>query len=146
METQWLTSSEQESWRSVLRFAVELLDGLTEDLARLGIDHADYEVLVHLSEAEGHRLRMTDLAARVLVSKSRLTYRVDRMVEAGWIRRERCESDRRGWFAVVTPQGLRTLRRIAPHHVASVREMLIDRLTASEFAQLGRLAAKVCDS
>lgn len=143
MAVRWLTDDEQESWRAVLRFAVGLIDHLEADLRGRDLDHADYEVLVHLSEAPDRRLRMTELANRVLVSKSRLTYRVDQLVDAGLVRRERCEADRRGSFAVLTSKGLHVLERLAPVHVQGVRDVLVDRLSADEFATLGRIAAKL---
>jgi len=143
MGAEWLTDDEQIWWREVLRFSATLLDELEVALAEHEAHPADYEVLVWLSEADGHRLRMTDLANRVLISKSRLTYRIDGLVAAKLVRRERCDSDRRGLFAVLTPAGLRRLEELAPPHVQSVREALVDRLTPAEFAQLGTLAAKV---
>ena len=80
-------------------------------------------------------MRMSDLAAATLQSKSRLSHQITRMENAGLVRRENCESDRRGLFAVLTG-GLETMRKVAPHHVASVREHFIDMLSQAVLASL----------
>ena len=139
----WLTLDEQRDWRTVLTMCISLLDGLDDDLIADGLSLADYEVLVHLSVDGGQRLRMSELAERVLISKSRLTYRIDRLEGAGLLRREKCETDRRGSWAVLTPEGWDRLRAVAPHHVVSVRRRLVDTMTSAEFEEFGRLAAKV---
>ena len=74
-------------------------------MAARGLPLSRYDVLLNLAEAPGGRLRMQELSASVLLSKSGLSRLVDRMVAAGLVRRERCEDDRRGWFAVLTDQG-----------------------------------------
>lgn len=145
-EPKWLTLDEQNEWRRVLTMCILLVDGLDADLHADELSLADYEVLVHLSNDGGQQLRMSDLAERVLVSKSRLTYRVDRLEAAGFLRREKCETDRRGSWATLTPEGWDRVRAVAPHHVASVRRRLVDALTPDEFETLGRLAAKVVDA
>lgn len=140
---QWLTAEEQVAWRAVVEFCGRIIDGMDVDVAPFGLTGADYEVLVHLSEAQDHGLRMSELAARVLVSRSRLTYRVDRLEERGLVVRENCETDRRGFIARLTDAGMELLSVVAPHHVAGVRARLVDRLDDDEFLELGRLAAKV---
>lgn len=128
-DTVWLDESEQETWRVLLRHALLMLDHLDGELREshdLGL--ADYEILVQLSEAPGRRLRMSDLADQALVSRSRLTHRVDRLVGAGLVGRERCPTDRRGVEAVLTGAGLARLQEAAPTHVAGVRRYVIDPL------------------
>jgi len=144
--TRWLTADEQRHWRAFIS-AVELLpDQLQRDLvAEHGITMPDYEILVRLSEAEGRRLRMSELAERSLSSRSRLSHQVSRMEAAGLVRREDCTEDRRGQWAVMTEQGWATIQAAAPDHVESVRAHLVDQLTAAEFAALGRACAKVVD-
>lgn len=139
----WLEIDEQLAWRCVVEFCGRIIDGMDVDVAPFGLTGADYEVLVHLSEAEQTGLRMSELAARVLVSRSRLTYRVDRLEERGLVVRENCETDRRGFIARLTPAGMELLVEVAPHHVAGVRARLVDRLDRDEFLTLGRLATKV---
>jgi DNA-binding MarR family transcriptional regulator len=117
---------------SRLLFA-ELGRGLNRDAA---MSHADYEVLVHLSEAPDHRLRMNELASRMLWEKSRLSHQVTRMQQRGLVDRAECRSDARGSFVVLTPQGLDAIRTAAPAHVADVRRHFFDRLTDEQVKTL----------
>ncbi|MFD7918817.1 MarR family winged helix-turn-helix transcriptional regulator [Streptomyces sp. NPDC059740] len=132
----WLTGQEQAAWRTHLEVNRLLTHQLERDLQPFGLTMNDYEILVHLSEAEDHRTRMTDLAAATLQSKSRLSHQITRMENAGLVRREHCESDRRGLFAVLTETGWETMRKVAPHHVASVREHFIDLFSPEGLATL----------
>ena len=102
-----------------------------------GLSHAQYNVLVVLSEQPGNRLRMTELARRIVVSKSSLTYQIGKLEKAGLVRRERHESDERGILAVLTDAGKELLQATAPGHVITVREYLIDLFTPEQLAQLG---------
>ena len=139
---EWLTPDEQVAWRAIVEFCGRVVDGTDTDVAPFGLTGADYEVLVHLSEAR-QGLRMSELADRVLVSRSRLTYRVDRLEGRGLVVRDHCETDRRGFIARLTEGGAQLLDEVAPHHVRGVRDRLVDRLDPQEFLELGRTAAKV---
>ena len=144
--TRWLSDDEQAAWRAWVAASLLLPDRLSRDLQdEAGISLADYEILVHLSESPDRRLRMSELADRTLSSRSRLSHQVDRLTDAGFVDREPCSEDRRGYFAVLTPRGWDFLVASAPTHVASVREHLVDVLTPDEFAELGRLCAKVTE-
>ncbi|MEC4018411.1 MarR family winged helix-turn-helix transcriptional regulator [Streptomyces sp. H27-D2] len=134
--TRWLTEDEQQAWRAHLDVSRLLMHQLERDLHPFGLTNNDYEILVNLSEADDHRLRMSDLATVTLQSKSRLSHQVTRMENAGLVRRESCESDRRGLYAVLTDQGWNTMREVAPHHVASVRRHFIDLLSPEELDSL----------
>ncbi|WP_432091379.1 MarR family winged helix-turn-helix transcriptional regulator [Streptomyces sp. NRRL F-5630] len=134
--TPWLSQDEQSAWRTHLEVNRLLTHQLERDLQPFGLTMNDYEILVNLSETEGHRMRMSDLAAATLQSKSRLSHQITRLEKAGLVRRENCESDRRGLFAVLTGPGLTTMREVAPHHVASVRRHFIDRLTPEQLTTL----------
>ncbi|MFI0897992.1 MarR family winged helix-turn-helix transcriptional regulator [Streptomyces sp. NPDC020983] len=123
--TTWLSEEEQRAWRIHLDVSRLLMYQLERDLQPFGLTNNDYEILVNLSEAEDHRMRMSDLAKSTLQSKSRLSHQITRMEAAGYVRRENCESDRRGLYAVLTEQGWDTMRHVAPRHVASVREHFI---------------------
>jgi DNA-binding MarR family transcriptional regulator len=109
------------------------------------LSDADYMVLVHLSEAEDRRIRMTDLADRLNWSRSRLSHQLARMQARGLVEREECPSDARGAFAVLAACGLAEIERAAPQHVASVRRHLIDVLDAEQLAQLATIAERVVD-
>jgi len=124
--TGWLSEEEQRAWRTHLDVSRLLMYQLERDLQPFGLTNNDYEILVNLSEAEGRRMRMSDLAKSTLQSKSRLSHQITRMESAGLVRRENCEEDRRGLFAVLTDQGWETMREVAPRHVASVRDHFID--------------------
>jgi DNA-binding MarR family transcriptional regulator len=142
--THWLTEDEQVSWRAWLSANLLVPDRLGRDLqAEAGLTLADYEILVRLSESPERKVRMSDLASQTLSSRSRLSHQIDRMQKARFVRREECEDDRRGFYAVLTDHGWETLVAAAPIHVASVRRRLVDVLTPEEFAELGRINAKI---
>lgn len=134
--TQWLTDAEQCAWRTHLDVSRLLMHQLEKDLQPFGLTNNDYEILVNLSESDDHRMRMSDLATSTLQSKSRLSHQITRMESAGLVRRMNCESDRRGLYAVLTPEGMETMRKVAPHHVASVRRHFIDLLPPDALAAL----------
>jgi DNA-binding MarR family transcriptional regulator len=144
--TRWLSDDEQASWRAWIAASLLLPDRLSRDLQeQAGISLPDYEILVYLSEAPDRRLRMSELAARTLSSRSRLSHQVDRLTDAGLVDRQPCSDDRRGYFAVLTQKGWDFIVTAAPVHVESVREHLVDVLTPQEFEEFGRLCAKVTE-
>ncbi|WP_411102268.1 MarR family winged helix-turn-helix transcriptional regulator [Streptomyces sp. cmx-4-9] len=134
--TPWLTDAEQCAWRTHLDVSRLLMHQLEKDLQPFGLTNNDYEILVNLSESAEHRMRMSDLATATLQSKSRLSHQITRMEAAGLVRRVNCESDRRGLYAVLTDEGMETMRKVAPHHVASVRSHFIDLLPPAALAAL----------
>ncbi|MDX2701752.1 MarR family transcriptional regulator [Streptomyces sp. PA03-6a] len=142
---EWLTADEQRAWRTYLEVGTLLLHQLGRDLEPFDLTINDYEILVNLSESPEHRMRMSDLARATLQSKSRLSHQISRMENAGLVRRENCESDRRGLFAVLTDEGWETMRRVAPHHVAAVREHFIDLLPAEDQAALRKALTPVVE-
>jgi len=136
-EPRWLDDDEQATWRAYLR-ATHLLNlQLGRELQRdSGLSHADYQILVQLSEAPERRLRMSELASYTQSSRSRLSHAVSRLEVAGWVTRESCPTDRRGAFAVLTDTGFAELEAAAPGHVEGVREHLFDQLTPEQICQL----------
>ncbi|WP_405806005.1 MarR family transcriptional regulator [Streptomyces sp. NBC_00210] len=143
--TRWLTDDEQCAWRTHLDVSRLLMHQLEKDLQPFGLTNNDYEILVNLSESPDRRMRMSDLAAATLQSKSRLSHQITRMENAGLVRRVNCESDRRGLYAVLTEQGMETMQKVAPHHVASVRKHFIDLLTPEALADLRESLSPVAD-
>src|SRR5690606_32684985 len=107
---------------------------------------ADYEILAHLSEAPDDRLRMSELADAALVSRSRLTHRVDRLAARGLVAREACPTDKRGTFAVLTPAGRSTIVATAPTHVEGVRRYLVNRLDPDLLTAVGEGLGQVADA
>ncbi|MFE0089051.1 MarR family winged helix-turn-helix transcriptional regulator [Streptomyces sp. NPDC058991] len=134
--TRWLSDTEQCAWRTYLDVNRLLTYQMEKDLQPFGLTNNDYEILVNLSESPERRMRMSDLAAATLQSKSRLSHQITRMENAGLVRRENCESDRRGLYAVLTDQGMETMQKVAPHHVESVRQHFIDLLSPEALADL----------
>ncbi|MFJ4923446.1 MarR family winged helix-turn-helix transcriptional regulator [Streptomyces sp. NPDC088725] len=143
--TRWLTAAEQRAWRTHLDVSRLLTHQLERDLQPFGLTINDYEILVNLSESEDRRMRMSDLAAATLQSKSRLSHQITRLENAGLVVREHCESDRRGLFAVVTDLGMETMQKVSPHHVASVRAHFIDLLSPEALAELHTSLAPIAD-
>ncbi|MFD5556672.1 MULTISPECIES: MarR family winged helix-turn-helix transcriptional regulator [unclassified Streptomyces] len=143
--TPWLTDAEQSAWRTHLEVNRLLQHQLEKDLQPFGLTINDYEILVNLSETDEHRMRMSDLAASTLQSKSRLSHQITRMENAELVRREHCESDRRGLFAVLTEHGLETMRKVAPHHVASVRRHFIDLIGPEDLETLHKSLTPIAE-
>jgi DNA-binding MarR family transcriptional regulator len=143
--TRWLTPSEQCTWRIHLEVTRLLTYQLGQELQPFGLTHNDYQILVELSESDERRMRMSDLARATLQSKSRLSHQISRMEKVGLVRRESCESDRRGLFTVLTDEGWETMRRVAPHHVASVRAHFIDLLPEKDLDALHKALSPVAE-
>jgi DNA-binding MarR family transcriptional regulator len=101
--------------------------------------HAYYSLLVWLSETPERRMRMTELAERSKITRSRLSHAISRLEQNGWVRRENCPSDRRGQLAVLTDEGFAALAAAAPGHVEAVRSAIFDRLTPDQIRQLGEI-------
>jgi DNA-binding MarR family transcriptional regulator len=138
------TVQELRAWRAFLRAHASLSRRLEEDLlAEQQLPLAMYDVLVQLVEAPEHRLRMTELAEAVLLSRSGLTRLVDRMVRLHYVRREPSPQDARGIYAVLTQEGYDRLKAASPIHLAGVSRYVVDRLDAEELAALGRACEKL---
>lgn len=110
-----------------------------------GLTGTDYQILVELSESPQRRMRMSTLADRTQLSRSRLSHQIDRMARADLVTRELCSQDGRGMFAVLTDHGWDTIRTAAPDHVESVRRHLLDRLTPEQFAAFGEACIIIAD-
>jgi DNA-binding MarR family transcriptional regulator len=111
--------------------------------AATGLSMNDYHVLVVLSEAPERRLRMGELAGRLVFSPSRVTYQISSMVRRGLVRKQSCPDDGRGQEAVLTDEGLAALEAAAPLHLITVRDSFIDRLDTEELAVIARVFEKV---
>ena len=143
MARKWLTEAEMAAWRNFISAFGPLMDALDADLAAHGLTLGDYEVLVHLSEAEDQRMRMCDLAAALRLSPSGLTRRLDGLVRHGLVERRASPTDRRVMHAHLTPKGLALLQRAAPDHVASVRRHLLEPLDTGQIEQLAAIFGAV---
>ena len=139
--TRWLDDQEQATWRAFLGATRALMDALDRELQHeAGMPHAYYEILVRLSEAPDHNMRMSELADACGSSRSRLSHAVARLEESGWVRRQDCPTDRRGQLAVLTDEGFRVLTEAAPGHVEGVRSHLFDPLSPGQVAELRRIS------
>jgi DNA-binding MarR family transcriptional regulator len=107
---------------------------------------ADYEVLAQLSDAPERRMRMSELADVAMLSRSRLSHRIKVMEKAGWVKREACPIDKRGYFAVMTAKGWKAIVAAAPDHVDSVRGRFLDHLTKEDQKVLAEIFERVSDS
>jgi DNA-binding MarR family transcriptional regulator len=125
------------AWRLFLQAHKELTNVLAAELeAERNLPLGWYDVLIQLSLEPQGRMRMQDLARRVLLSKSGLTRLFDRMEEAGLVERQSCPEDRRGTHAVLTPAGRRTLHRAMPVHRRGIERHFSSQLTEAETAAL----------
>lgn len=144
-DVRWLTDEEQHAWRHFIFGTRRLFERLDQDLKQHGLTHDDYSVLVALSEAPDDRMRMAELASHAVESRSRLSHHIGRLEARGLVTRETCPTDRRGSFAVLTPEGRATIEAVAPHHVDGVRRHLLDQITPDQLRVLGEAFAHVDD-
>jgi DNA-binding MarR family transcriptional regulator len=140
----WLSDQEERAWRSLMT----MQDGLSEFLERqlrrrCGLSNADYQVLAHLSESPDGHLRSFQLGKLLRWEKSRLSQHLGRMQNRGLVTRERAAADQRGAVVAITPQGRELITAAAPLHVADVRDVIVDHLTARELQTLITIGAKV---
>ena len=142
-EPRWLNAAEMKAWRRYIIASRRLLEALDDDLAAHDISMSDYEVLAQLSEAPERRMRMSELADVAMISRSRLSHRIKVMEKAGWVKREACPIDKRGYFAVMTTKGWKAIVAAAPDHVASVRERFLDALDKGDQKVLAEIFERV---
>jgi DNA-binding MarR family transcriptional regulator len=139
-----LDEEELAAWRGMLRAHSELVRELDAELAR---EHdmplSSYEVLLFLNDSAEGRMRMSELADSVLLSRSGLTRLVDRLERQGLLRRERCESDARGFFAEITPEGRDAFGAARRTHLDGVRRLFLSRFSRDELRTLGGLWQKL---
>lgn len=139
----WLTDEQQQVWRTYLLGSALLEERIEADLRPFGLDLAEWEILVMLSETEGRQLRMAELASAVHQSRSRLTHTVTRMEKAELVARRDCPQDRRGVWAELTPKGLALIEAAAPTHVETVRRNFVEVMSSEEYAAVGRVFARI---
>ena len=144
--TPWLTADEQRAWRQVVALLMTLPAALESDLQRLtNLTMFEYLVLTNLSESGGHTLRMSALANRANSSLSRLSHVVGRLQRNGLVVKAPCPDDGRVSEVTLTKAGIAKVRSAAPHHVAAVRELVIDPLTPTELLRLAAAASIISD-
>ena len=131
------TASNRELWRDVLRVRAHVVANLEEELqGRVGFPLTWFDVLHHLSGAPGGKMRLQDLADKLLFSRSGLTRLIDRIEAAGFVEREPDPHDRRGVSAVLTRAGCGALRRAGPTHDQGIDSYFLGPLTAADKKEL----------
>ncbi|ALX65926.1 MarR family winged helix-turn-helix transcriptional regulator [Microbacterium sp. XT11] len=139
-----LDDDEMATWLPTIRFVQLLPQVLDRTLkAEAGLKHAHYAILVTLAADADRAIPMTELAEIAGLSRSRLSHAIDALEERGWVVRTSCSSDRRTLTAALTDAGRELLRSAAPVHVAQIRELVLDPLSADERAQLGAILSKL---
>jgi DNA-binding MarR family transcriptional regulator len=140
----WLAEGQQESWRAVIALLTTLPAAIENDLRRTaGLTMFEFTVLASLSEAPRRTLQMSALAFRADASLSRLSHVVTRLERRGWIIREVSGDDARATNAVLTTSGWQKVVATAPQHAQSVRDLVVNALSPSQFEQLGLIARKI---
>jgi DNA-binding MarR family transcriptional regulator len=138
--TTQLDELEHRAWRSFLVAHARVARRLETDLmVNSDLPLAEFDVLFQLDLAEGRRLRMNELASRVVLSRAGMTRLVDRLVADGLVARLKCASDARGAYAVMTERGRERLDAARPGHFAAVRRFFIAAFTRPELEDLADL-------
>lgn len=140
----WDGSLQRRAWRPYIEASLLLETRLDEDLREAaGLGLVEYNVLLVLSESPAHRLRMGELAARMVFSPSRLTYQVKGMERRGWVVRQSSPEDKRVNHAVLTASGLEALRAADAHHVETVQRLFTDDLDEHEMHVLAQVFTRL---
>lgn len=141
-----LPPTQQSAWRAFLSVASRTLEQIDQSLQKqANMTLTDYEILRSLAESDERRVRMSDLAAQVHVSRSRLTYRVDRLTAVGFVTREECEDDRRGLWAIITDKGQAALIDATPEHHADIRRLLFAALEGRDLGAFESVLQSMSD-
>ncbi|GAB3618791.1 MarR family winged helix-turn-helix transcriptional regulator [Glutamicibacter sp. PS] len=141
---QWLNQDERRTWLALHTVMTLLPATLDTDLQGLeGITLFDYHMLAMLSENEDGQVSMTELAQLSTSSPSRLSHVVKKLEQRGWVERTTYNGDARVKMASLTPSGWDAVHRIAPHHVGTVRALVLDCLDDKDVSDLGRVARKL---
>ena len=141
-----LQGSQLAAWRLFLTLHRRLVDAIDRDLQQAGrLPLSSYDVLIELQEAPDHRLRMAELAHRVVLSRSGLTRLVDRLEGEGYLTREQAPGDRRGFYATITEQGVSALRTAWPISSRGIQRYFAEALSTEEAETLAALLQKIAD-
>ncbi len=139
-----LTAVELGAWRGMLRVHSALVKSLDTQLsAAHDLPLSSYEVLITLEAAPGRKLRMSELADSVLLSRSGMTRLVDRLERDGLLERDHCTADGRGCFAVLTGQGLEALTEARRTHLGGVRDRFLSQFADDELRLLAMFWERV---
>jgi|SRR5689334_17083558 DNA-binding MarR family transcriptional regulator len=144
MATTTRTPAKLDSWVSFLRAHAAITRELSARLQRQhGLTLNDYEVLLHLSHADGQRLRRVDLAESVILTASGITRLLEGLEASGFVTKETCASDARVSYAKLTEAGRGKLREAAETHLADIDDLFVGRYSGSELATLADLLSRL---
>ncbi len=144
LTTQEVSDPTQVAWLRFLRAHAALTRELSSRLEALhGLTLSDYDVLVQLYFAEGRRLRRIDLARSVLLTASGITRLLDGLEACGYVAKERCDSDARVTYAVLTKAGVKKVAAARESHLADIDELFGSRLEPKEREQLAELLGRL---
>jgi DNA-binding MarR family transcriptional regulator len=131
-------------WRTFLRLHAQLIQHIDRRLAEAECIPLNwYDVLIELYGVEDQRLRMSDIAERVVLTRSGLTRLVDRLEEAGYIQREQDPQDKRGFFIVLQPSGIEAMRQAWKIYEPAIEELFAQYLSDSEITTMTRLLQRI---
>lgn len=143
-DARWLDEEEREAFLALMSVVLRLEPALDAQLRReAGMSHFEYSVLSNLSEAEGDRRRMSELAHLSSGSLPRLSQVVTRLEKRGWVERRPDPDDGRYTLALLTPAGREVVEATAPGHVAEVRRVVVDPLTRAQIRQLTAIGRRI---
>jgi DNA-binding MarR family transcriptional regulator len=132
-----VTDDAVATWSALLRAHAAVLGELEQEMQKAqNLPLTWYDVLLELNAAPERRLRMQELGERTVLSRTRVSRLVDELVRAGYVRREQVEGDRRGSWAVLTPEGRARLRAAAPGYLDGIARHFADHLTPEERASI----------
>ncbi|WKG03843.1 MarR family winged helix-turn-helix transcriptional regulator [Mycolicibacterium sp. HK-90] len=139
-----LSAGEAQTWRPYIEYSVRLETLLDERLREAtGLSLIDYHLLMLLNDAAEHRLRMSEIAEKMVFSRSRITYQINSMAKRGLVLREPVPEDGRGYRAVLTATGVEVLRTAMPLHSESVRELFFDHIRPDELDCVTRVFTRL---
>lgn len=145
-DERWLSPEERATWLVFVLATGEVLDAMDRQLhAEAGITRSHFSILQVVSMAPGRSARMSDVAAALRFSPSRLSHAVTRLERDGWVQRRADPEDGRGQLVVLTAEGERRIHEVAPAHIAEVRTRVFDRLTSEQVAQLAAISEALLD-
>lgn len=146
-EPRWLSDEEQKLWRMILATGRKI-DRRLEDVltASAGLSMPEYGVLVALSEAEDHSLRMKELCTALDWDRSRMSHQITRMERRGFLTKQRSQADARGVVVTLTAEGTQRLEKAVPDHVESVRQLVFDHLDRDDIEPLRRFMEGILDA
>ena len=135
------------AWRAVLLTQSRVVRAIERDLDAAGaISLGWYDVLLELNAAPDRRLRMQDLAARAVLSRTRVSRIVTELADAGYVERQEDPADRRAWLATLTEQGRAVLRSTAPRYLQGIEQHFNRHLSLAERRTIASALDKVVEA